>query len=110
MGFPTFEEQGNNLLNLEDYLIENVHASFMTKMQSNSLSSISILKGDLLILEKRAHVNANDIVLVMVDGHHSFLRAEMSSGHIQLRSINTNSLHVGSVEVIGIIKAVIRKY
>jgi len=110
MGFPTFEEQGNNLLNLEDYLIENVHASFMTKMQSNTLSSISILKGDLLILEKRARVNANDIVLVMSDGHHSFLRAEMNNGHIQLRSFSNNSVQTGTVEVIGIIKGVIRKY
>lgn len=109
-GFPTFEEQGNNLLNLDQYLIENVHSSFMTKMQNNNLASISILKGDLILLERRISVNADEIVLVMYDGHHIFLHAEMQDGRVILRSIPENALHSEAVEVIGVIKGVVRKY
>ncbi|MEO6508350.1 MAG: S24 family peptidase [Patescibacteria group bacterium] len=110
MGFPTFEETGSNLLNLEQYLIENVHASFLTKMQNDNLEPISILKGDLIILERRSSVNADDIVLVMDEGHHIFLKAELNKGQIMLRSVADNAVHSNAVEVIGVIKGVVRKY
>lgn len=109
-GFPTFEEQGNNLLSLEEYLIENIHASFMTKLQNNNLRSIGILKGDLIIVERRARVNTGEIVLVITDNHHIFLQSELYDGKIILKSFINGSIHTDEVQVVGVIKGVIRKY
>lgn len=110
MGFPTFEETGNNLLNFEEYLIENPHASFLTKMQSNNLAPVNILKGDLVIIERCSQANAGDLVLVIEEGHHIFLRAELTHGIMTLRSVFDGALHHTTVQIMGVIKGVIRKY
>ncbi len=110
LGFPDFEEQEQHLMDLESYLLENIHASFMTKMKNSNLSSIGILKGDLIIIERRATVNYGDIVLVLTDEHHVFVKAEQFQGKTILRSFMTNDIQTSQAQVIGVIKGVVRKY
>jgi SOS-response transcriptional repressor LexA len=110
MGFPTFVEEENDLISLENYLTDNINASFMIKIKNDYLISIGILKGDLAVIERKQYVAGGDIVLVMMSNHHSFLRAEVQNGRTTLKSFLSNSSPTDSVQIIGIIKGIIRKY
>jgi SOS-response transcriptional repressor LexA len=82
----------------------------MTRFQNNNLLPINVIKGDLLILERRYNVNAGEIVLVLHNGHHVFLRAALLNGRVVLQSLADGGLHSSAVEVVGVIKGVVRKY
>ena len=108
--FPTFVEEENDLISLEEYLTDNIHASFMLKIKNDVLEKIAILKGDLVIVERKTQVSPGEIALGLANGHHSFFYVEKVEGKTTLRSFETDSSPEGSVQIIGVIKGVIRKY
>jgi SOS-response transcriptional repressor LexA len=109
-GFPTFVEEENDLISLEDYLTDNVHAAFMIKIKDDQLKNVGVLRGDLAVIERRPFVNVGDIVLVMINGKHRFLRGDMTQGKTVLKEIQTDNTPHFSTQVIGILKGIIRKY
>jgi SOS-response transcriptional repressor LexA len=109
-GFPTFAEEENDLISLEEYLTDNVHSAFMIRIKNDELSTLGILKGDLAVIERRPFVNAGDIVLGMTYGHHIFLRGDLLEGKTILKYVTSEKVPTTAVQVIGILKGIIRKY
>ncbi len=69
MAFRTQEEEGAlDTMSIDDYLIENKEATFMLRVNSDSMSEAGILRGDLVLIDRSKEPISHDIVIVVLDG------------------------------------------
>lgn len=112
-GFPTISDEENNFLSIDDYLIDNPAASFMVKVDGDSLSGLGIMPGDLAIIEKRTDAKNGEIILARIDREWTMKILKKEQGKVYLESANSKyprfSPHE-ELEIMGVITGVIRKY
>jgi len=113
-GFPTpAEEELQDLLSLDEYLIPRPGSSFMVRVSGDSMTEAGILSGDLVIVEKGRNPRTGDIVIAEVDGEWIMNYFRKEGKNIILEA--ANSRHAPSyphieLRLAGIVTAVIRKY
>jgi DNA polymerase V len=67
--FRTHDEEGAlDTMPLDEYLIENREATFMLRVGSDSMRSVGILSGDLILVDKSKQPRTNDIVIAVENG------------------------------------------
>lgn len=93
-GVPV-EDEPEDTMSLDDFLIERPDASFMVKVQSDSMIDAGIRPGDMIIVERGCTPKKGDIVVARADSSWS-LRYFTSAG--------------GELIVEGVVKGVVRKY
>jgi SOS-response transcriptional repressor LexA len=112
-GFPTFEEEEHDLISLDEYFTQNLSASFMAHIKDNHLSRIGILKGDIVVIEKTVRTHHGDVLLVTIDNTPQFFRSDSIQGKTVFRTLDTFKLVTlpeEGVQMLGVIKGLIRKY
>ena len=67
-GFPSpADEELTDTMSLDDYLISNKEATYVLKVNGNSMIDAGILPGDMLLVERGADPRDGDIVIAQVD-------------------------------------------
>lgn len=67
-GFPSpAEEELVDVMSLDQYLIRRPEASFLLKVNGDSMIDAGILPGDLVIIERGRSPKSGDIVLAQID-------------------------------------------
>jgi SOS-response transcriptional repressor LexA len=95
--FPSAaEEELQDTMSLDEYLIKNKEATFMLKVASDSMAKAGILEGDMVLVERGKKPRPGDIVIVRFEGEDYKLEYFGSS----------KKAHV----VEAVVTAVIRKY
>lgn len=63
-GFPSpAEEELQDTMTLDEWLIENKEATYMLKAESNTMSEAGILAGDTVLVDRSKTPRAGDIVI-----------------------------------------------
>ena len=113
-GFPTQEEQQEaEAITLDDYLVKNPDNTFMLTVRGDSMIDAGILPGDLVLVEKGPRPNLNDIVVARVDDEWTLKYYMRDKAGVRLDPANPKYKFIRpkhSLEIGGIVRAVIRKY
>ncbi|OGQ22252.1 MAG: repressor LexA [Deltaproteobacteria bacterium RIFCSPLOWO2_02_FULL_44_10] len=113
-GFPSpAEEELIDTLSLDEFLIDKPEASFLLKVNGDSMVDAGILEGDLVIIERGKPARSGDIILAHIDNEWTLKYFQKRGTSVELIPANPKypvlrprmELKLG-----GIVKAVIRKY
>jgi SOS regulatory protein LexA len=113
-GFPTQEEQQEaEAITLDEYLVKNPDKTFMLTVRGDSMIDAGIMPGDLVLVEKGPRPNPNDIVVARVDDEWTLKYYMRDKAGVRLDPANPKYSFIRpkhSLEIGGIVRAVIRKY
>ncbi len=113
-GFPSpAEEETVDLMSLDEYLISNPDATFLLKVEGDSMTEAGIMPGDLVLVQKNVSPKHGDIVIACVDTEWTLKYFEKDKNKIQLRAANKKYplIHPKEELIIGgVVIANVRKY
>lgn len=113
-GFPTQEEeQETDAISLDEYLVKNPDRTYMLTVRGDSMIDAGILPGDVVVVEKGPRPAQNDIVVARVDDEWTLKYYVRDAAGVRLEPANRKYKFIRpqrSLEIGGIVRAVIRKY
>lgn len=113
-GLPaTVEEELADTVNLDDMLVGKKELTYMLEVDGDSMIDAHIEKGDMVIVERANTARDMQIVIAEVDGEYTMKYFRIKGGKSWLEPANENYKPIypeHSLNVIAILKAVIRKY
>jgi len=107
------EEQAEELLTLEDYLVRDRKATFLLRVKGVSMINAGINEGDLVVVERGVEPRVNDIVVGVLDGEYTLKRLRKDKGKYYLQAENPDypDLYaMNELQVAGVVRGVIRRY
>jgi DNA polymerase V len=114
-GFPSpAQEYLGDTMDLNDYLIKNKTASFIAKVEGNSMIDAGIFEGDLVVVDRALTAKNRDIVIAAVNHEFTIKRLSTKEG-IKLIPENKEYEPIvmsGENELViwGVVTALIRKF
>ncbi len=113
-GFPSLaEEELIDTMSLDDFLIKNHEATYMLKVDGDSMKEAGILPGDMVLVDRSLSPVDGDIVVASVDGNWTLKYLKKKGKKIYLKSANKRYPDIYAseeIEVAAVVKAIIRKY
>jgi len=113
-GFPTQEEQQEaEAVTLDEFLVKNPDKTYMLTVRGDSMIDAGIMPGDLVVVEKGPRPNLHDIVVACVDDEWTLKYYMRDKAGVRLDPANRKYKFIRpmhSLEIGGIVRAVIRKY
>jgi SOS regulatory protein LexA len=113
-GFPTQEEeQETDAITLDEYLVKNPDNTYMLTVRGDSMIDAGIMPGDIVLVEKGPRPSQNDIVVARVDEEWTLKYYVRDNAGVRLEPANRKYKFIRplrSLEIGGIVRAVIRKY
>lgn len=113
-GFPTQEEQQEaDAITLDEFLVKNPDNTFMLTVRGDSMIDAGIMPGDIVLVEKGPRPNQNDIVVARVDDEWTLKYYVRDNAGVRLEPANPKYKFIRplrSLEIGGVVRAVIRKY
>jgi repressor LexA len=113
-GFPTQEEeQETDAVTLDEYLVKDPDHSYMLTVRGDSMIDAGILPGDVVLVEKGPRPKQNDIVVARVDDEWTLKYFVRDAAGVRLEPANRKYKFIRpqrSLEIGGVVRAVIRKY
>lgn len=106
------EEQAEERIALEDFLVRDPVRTFLLRVKGNSMSNAGILDGDVVVVERGAEPKVGDIVVGIVDKEFTLKRLAKEKGKYYLHAENPSYPDVYALEelqVAGVVRCVIRK-
>jgi len=107
------EEQAEELVTLEDYLVRDRAATFLLRVKGDSMINAGIHEGDLVVVERKRDPKAGDIVVGILDGQFTLKRLKRDKGKYYLQAENPAYPDMEALEelqVAGVVRGVIRRY
>jgi repressor LexA len=113
-GFPSpAEEETIDLMSLDEYLISNPQATFLLKVDGDSMKDAGILPGDLVLIQRNLTPRNCDIVVACVDNEWTLKYFEKLGTRVTLRSANPKYPPIipkRELIISGVVIANVRKY
>lgn len=113
-GFPSpAEEELRDVISFDEYLITKPAASFLLKVDGDSMIGAGIMQGDLVLVERGREPKTGDIVIAEVDGAWTMKYFHKSGQEVYLEAANPKYPRikpVADMRLGGVVTAVVRKY
>ena len=113
-GFPSpAEEETQDLMSLDEFLISNPQATYLLKVDGDSMLDAGIHPGDLVLIQRDLTPKSGDIVVACVDSEWTLKYFEKHKGKIVLRAANKKYPLIEPKEeltIAGVVIANVRKY
>ena len=113
-GFPSpAEEELVDTMSLDEYLISNPQATYLLKVDGDSMIDAGIHPNDLILVQKNRIPKTGDIVVAQVDGEWTLKYLEKTGKNIHLRAANQKYPTIipkQELIVSGVVIANVRKY
>ena len=113
-GWPSpAEEELADTMSLDEFLITNKEATYILKVNGESLIEAGILPGDMLLVERGAEPRDGDIVIAQVDREWTMKFFRRRGRRVFLEAANQDFKPIFPTEelkVAAVVRAVIRKY
>ena len=113
-GFPSpAEEELNDTMSLDDFLIRNKEATYILTVKGDSMKDAGILEGDMVLVEKGINAKDRDIVIAQIDGDWTIKYYKKKGEEVWLEPANDKFKNIypeDSLTIGAVVKAVIRKY
>lgn len=113
-GFPSpAEEELQDIMSLDDYLISNPQATFLLRVEGDSMIDAGVHPGDLVLVQRNLTPRNGDIVIAHVDNEWTLKFFEKRQGKVILRAANEKYPPIAPRQellIAGIVIANVRKY
>ena len=113
-GFPSpAEEELQDVMSLDEYLISNPEATFLLKVEGESMLDAGIHPGDIVLVQKNITPKTGDIVVARVDNEWTLKYFEKRGRAVILRTANKAYPPIipkNELVIAGVIIANVRKY
>jgi repressor LexA len=113
-GFPSpAEEELVDTMSLDEYLISNPQATYMLKVDGDSMVDAGIHPGDLVLVQRGLAPKTGDIVIAQVDKEWTMKYFDKRGGVVALRAANSKYPAIipkSELVIAGVVIANIRKY
>lgn len=113
-GLPTpAEADFADTVSLDDYLVERPEATFLVKVQGDSMIDAGIREGDMVLVERGRTAKEGDIVVARVDGEWTLKTYEKRAGRPVLVPANKRYSVIQPKEELtfgGVVIGSVRKY
>jgi repressor LexA len=113
-GFPSpAEEELVDTMSLDEFLVENREATYVLKVDGNSMKDAGIQDGDLVLVEKTSTAQIGDIIIAEVDNEFTmkYLREDDQGKYLEPANKNYDDIRPQrELKITGIVKGVVRKY
>ncbi|MDD5504035.1 MAG: transcriptional repressor LexA [Candidatus Omnitrophica bacterium] len=113
-GFPSpAEEELQDVVSLDEYLISNPNATFLVKVQGDSMLDAGIHQDDLVLIQKNLQPKDGDIVIAQVDGEWTLKYFKQKDKKVYLQAANQKYPTIiprQELSIAGVVIANIRKY
>ncbi|MFA6000122.1 MAG: transcriptional repressor LexA [Candidatus Paceibacterota bacterium] len=113
-GFPaSVEEELVDTIKLDDLLIQKKNKTYLLTVDGDSMIDAHIDDGDMVLVEKTNQAKDGDIVIANVDGEFTmkYLRKRGDKSFLEPANKNYKPIYpTHSLEVVAVLKAVVRKY
>lgn len=113
-GLPaTVEEEMTDTVNLDDFLIGKKEYTYMLEVDGDSMIDAHIERGDMVLVEKANQAKDMQIVIAEIDGEFTMKYFRKVGNKSWLEPANKNYKPIyptQSLNVIAVLKAVVRKY
>lgn len=113
-GFPSpAEEVLLDTLKLDEFLVSKPEATFMLRVDGDSMIEAGILPGDIVLIERGRRPRNGDIVIAQVDGEWTMKYFQKDAQGVRLEPANARYRTIRparSLELAGVVTCVIRKY
>ena len=113
-GFPSpAEEETVDLISIDEYLISNPQATYLLKVDGDSMIDSGIRPGDLVLVRRDLTPRHGDIVVASVDGEWTLKYFERCNGKVLLRADNPKYPVIEPRQeliIAGVVTANVRKY
>ena len=113
-GFPSpAEEETLDLMSLDEYLISNPQATYLLKVDGDSMLDAGIHPGDLVLIQRNLSPRNGDIVVACVDNEWTLKYFEKHKGRVSLRAANKKYPVIEPQQeliIAGVVIANVRKY
>lgn len=113
-GFPTVaEEELLETLNIDEYLIRDKNSTYLLEVKGESMIEAGIHEGDLVVAEKKNIARDGDIVIALVDGGWTMKYYRAEKGKVYLEPANKKFKNIypkENLEIVAVVKGVVRKY
>jgi DNA polymerase V len=115
-GFPSpatdYMEDG---LDLNEFLIQHKAATFLFRVQGDSMRDAGIVDGDKVVVDRSVEPQHNQIVVAVVDGEYTIKRLYRTRDRIELHAENATYQPIvitadSQLEVWGVVVGVVRRY
>ena len=113
-GFPaSVEEELVDTIKLDDLLIQKKNKTYLLTVDGDSMIDAHIDDGDMVLVEKTNQAKDGEIVIANVDGEFTmkYLRKKGEKSWLEPANKNYKPIYpTHSLEVVAVLKAVVRKY
>lgn len=113
-GFPSpAEEELAETMSLDEYLIDNKDATYILKVQGDSMIEAGIMPGDMVIVERCSDARDGDIIIAQVDNEWTVKYLRKRGRKVYLQAANSKYSPIEPKEelkIAAVVKAVVRKY
>lgn len=113
-GFPSpAEEALLDTMTLDEYLIKRPEATFMLRVEGDSMLEAGILPGDMVLVERGRAARNGDIVIACVDGAWTMKYFYRDGAGVRLEPANSRYTTIRpkrNLMVEGVVSSVIRKF
>lgn len=115
-GFPSpatdYMEDG---LDLNEFLIQHKAATFLFRVQGDSMREAGIVDGDKVVVDRSIDPQHNQIVVAVIDGEYTIKRLYRTKSSFELRAENPNYPAIvvapdSQLEIWGVVVGVVRRY
>lgn len=84
-GFPSpADDHVEDRIDLNEELIRNPPATFMIRVEGNSMIDANIFAGDILIVDRSIEARDSHVIVAVVDGKFTVKRLSMKRGKVRL--------------------------
>ncbi len=112
-GPPSDVDELSDTVDLDDFLIGKKELTYMLEVDGDSMIEAHIEEGDHVLVERAQNAKDGEIVIAEVDGEYTmkYLREKGNKKWLEPANKNYQPIYPEqSLNVLGIVKAVIRKY
>lgn len=115
-GFPgSSDQEQENTMDLDEYLIEDPTSTFMLEVVSNSMKQEGIKKGDLVLVDRGKEPSPNDVVVARLDNEWTlkYFKKEEDRYYLGAASDEYEDIYPDpgqELQIGGVVTSVVRKY
>lgn len=113
-GFPSpAEEELVDTMSLDEFLVENREATYVLKVDGDSMVGAGIQDGDLILAERTDTARTGDIIIAEVDNEYTmkYLRKDGAQYYLEAANDDYDDIYPdGELKIAGTVKGVVRKY
>ena len=113
-GFPSpAEEELLDTMDLTEFLVTNQEATYMVKVEGDSMIEAGIMPGDMVLVERTHEAQPGDIVIAEIDNGYTMKYLRKRGRRIFLEAANKKYAPIypqEQLKIEAVVTAVIRKY